>query len=150
VCWEELAARSNPLHTQLLQPMQRYYWSTEVTEWASDILFRSPRIWRSCTRPSYGTASRRLHSSDVMRFLGHKVTPSGVVHGKFEGEVTTERKARDEGVCVRYHVNSNSAKMYDKHGNLRLERRITTYANTRRCERWRVTGGNTAAATADA
>ena len=39
---EELAARSNPLHTKLLQPAQAYYWSTEVTEWATDILFRTP------------------------------------------------------------------------------------------------------------
>lgn len=125
---EELAARSNPLHTQLLQPTQRYYWSTEVTEWASDILFRSPedlaKLYPTFVRHGIET----LHSSDVMRFLGHKVTPSGLVHGNFEGEVTTERKTREEGVCVRYHVNSNSAKAYDKHGNLRLE---ATHNNVR-------------------
>jgi hypothetical protein len=118
---EEFAARSNPLHTKLLQPAQPYYWSTEATEWATDILFRSAadlaKLYPSFVRHGIET----LHSSDVMRFLGHKVMPSGLVHGNFEGEVTTERKVREEGVCVRYHVNTNSAKAYDKHGNLRLE-----------------------------
>jgi hypothetical protein len=125
---EELAARSNPLHTKLLQPVQPYYWSTEASEWATDILFRSPadlaKLYPTFVRHGIET----LHSSDVMRFLGHKVMPSGRVHGKFEGEVTSERKQRQEGVCVRYHVNSNSAKAYDKHGNLRLE---ATHNNVR-------------------
>ena len=125
---EELAARSNPLHTELLQPAQPYYWSTEATEWASDILFRSPadlaKLYPLFVRHGIET----LHSSDVMRFLGHKVTPSGLVHGKFLGEIVTERKARAEGVCVRYQVNGNSAKAYDKHGNLRLE---ATHNNVR-------------------
>ena len=118
---EEWAARSNPLHRKLLQPTQPYYWSTEVTEWATDILFRSreelTKLYPSFVRHGIET----LHSSDVMRFLGHKVTSSGMVNGNFLGEITTERKAREEGVCVRYHVNSNSAKMYDKYSNLRLE-----------------------------
>ena len=118
---EELAGRSNPLHTKLLQPAQPYYWSTEATEWATDILFRSPadlaKLYPTFVRHGIET----LHSSDVLRFLGHKVTPSGLVHGNFVGEVTSERKERAEGVCVRYHVNTNSAKAYDKHGNLRLE-----------------------------
>jgi hypothetical protein len=125
---EELAARSNPLHTKLLQPVQPYYWSAEVTEWASDIMFRSreelTKLYPTFVRHGIET----LHSSDVMRFLGHKVTSSGLVHGKFIGEITTERKAREEGVCVRYHVNSNSAKGYDKYVNLRLE---TTFNNVR-------------------
>lgn len=125
---EGLAARSNPLHTKLLQPVQRYYWSTEASEWASDILFRSPadlaKLYPTFVRHGIET----MHSSDVMRFLGHKVMPSGLVHGNFAGEVTTERKARQEGVCVRYHVNTNSAKAYDKHGNLRLE---STFNNVR-------------------
>lgn len=118
---EELAARSNPLHAKLLQPAPPYYWSTEVTEWATDILFRTPanlaKLYPTFVRHGIET----LHSSDALRFLGHKVTPSGLVHGNFVGEVTIDRKERQEGVCVRYHVNSNLAKMYDKHGNLRLE-----------------------------
>lgn len=125
---EELATRSNPLHTKLLQPAQPYYWSTEVTEWASDILFRSSADLAKLYPTFVRHGIEALHSSDVMRFLGHKVTPSGVVHGNFEGEITTQRKVRQEGVCVRYHVNTNSAKAYDKHGNLRLE---ATFNNVR-------------------
>jgi hypothetical protein len=82
---EKLAARSNPLHKQLLQPAQPYYWSTEVTEWATDILFRSPQDLAKLYPTFVRHGIETLHSSDVMRFLGHKVTPSGVVHGNFEG-----------------------------------------------------------------
>jgi hypothetical protein len=125
---EELAARSNPLHTTLLQPAQPYYWSTEATEWASDILFRTPADLAKLYPLFVRHGMETLHSSDVMRFLGHKVTPSGLVHWNFEVEVTSDRKVREEGVCVRYHVNTNSAKAYDKHGNLRLE---ATHNNVR-------------------
>jgi hypothetical protein len=65
-----------------------------------------------------------MHSADVMRFLGHKIPQSGQVHGHFEGEVLVDLKRRVEGTRVKYQVKTDSAKMYDKHGNLRLESTI--------------------------
>ena len=53
-------------------------------------------------------------SSDVMRFLGHKVTASGEAHGNFRGEVGTDLKRRVEGVRIRHRVDKNAVKMYDK------------------------------------
>ena len=40
---------------------------------------------------------QNMHSADVMRFLGYAVKASGVVSGKFAGEVKTELKCREEG-----------------------------------------------------
>lgn len=121
---ERLAARSNPLHRKLLPQLHPYYWSLEASEWATDILFHSPadlaQVYPLLVRHGMET----MHSADVMRFLGHKVCESGHVNGHFEGEVVTDFRRREEGTCVKYKVKTNSAKMYDKHGNLRLETTI--------------------------
>jgi hypothetical protein len=118
---EKLSARSNPLHRKLLPGLYPYYWSMEVSEWATDILFRTPQdlaeIYPMLVRHGMDT----MHSADVMRFLGHKVPSRGHVHGHFAGEVLVDMKRRAEGTRVKYQVKTDSAKMYDKHGNLRLE-----------------------------
>jgi hypothetical protein len=118
---EQLAARSNPLHGKLLAGTHPYYWSLEASEWATDILFRTPAalaaVYPSLVRHGIET----MHSADVLRFLGYKVPASGQVHGNFAGEVLTDLQRREEGTRVKYQVKTNSGKMYDKHGNLRLE-----------------------------
>ena len=118
---ERLAARSNPLHGQLLAGRHPYYWSLEASEWATDMLFRTPAdlaaVYPSLVRHGMET----MHSADVMRFLGYKVPASGQVHGNFAGEVLTDLQRRAEGTRLKYQVKTNSGKMYDKYGNLRLE-----------------------------
>jgi hypothetical protein len=120
---ERLAARSNPLHRKLLPELNPYYWSLEASEWATDILFHSPadlaQVYPLLVRHGMET----MHSADVMRFLGHKLV-DGCVHGNFDGEVLTDFQRREEGTRVKYQVKTNSAKMYDKYGNLRLETTI--------------------------
>jgi hypothetical protein len=49
-----------------------------------------------------------------MKFLGHKLTPQGLVNGNFRGEVSTDLKRRAQGVRVKHRVDQNSVKMYDK------------------------------------
>lgn len=118
---EKLAKRSNPLHGKLLPGVQPYYWSLEASEWATDILFRSPADLAAVYPLLVRQGIETMHSADVLRFLGHHVTATGQVHGKYEGEIFTQYQRRQEGTRVKYQVNTNSAKMYDKHGNLRLE-----------------------------
>jgi hypothetical protein len=121
---ERLAARSNPLHRKLLPAVRPYYWSLEASEWATDILFRTPAELAEVYPQLVRHGMETMHSADVMRFLGHKVPATGEVHGLFTGEVLTDLKRREEGTRVKYQVKTNSAKMYDKHGNLRLETTI--------------------------
>lgn len=107
-----------------------YYWSLDESEWADDVMFRSPAqlqaLYPSLTRQAIGSFA----APSVMRFLGRRAVPSsGAVHGNFEGEVLSEYKQRPEGVCVKHRVNRNSIKMYDKAGSvLRVE---TTLNNMR-------------------
>ncbi len=106
------------------RPLQ-YYWSAAETEWASDVMFRSPTALQALYPGLLQHAMTTFGSSDVMRFLGQKTTASGTVHGRFQGEVVSDLKTRPEGVRIKHRVNANSIKMYDKQGSvLRVETTI--------------------------
>jgi len=113
----------NPLHDEIFAPWPMdYYWSGYQTEWASDVVFRSPSALGAIYPALVRHAMHHFKSPDVMRFLGRKE------HGNFTGELTTSFKDRPEGVRVKHWVRGNSVKMYDKAGSvLRVE---TTIART--------------------
>ena len=97
-----------------------YYWSTDQSEWATDVMFQSPddlaKLYPSLLRHGI----ERLGSRDVLRFLGRKAATAN--YGGFVGEVTSDLKERPEGLRVKHRVNGNSVKMYDKQGSvLRVE-----------------------------
>lgn len=97
-----------------------YYWSGYQTEWATDIVFTSPKALRAIYPSLTRHAMLHFQSPDVMRFLGRKA------NGNFTGEITTSFKDRAEGVRVKHWVRGNSIKMYDKAGSvLRVETTIT-------------------------
>lgn len=119
---QAIARPLNPLHTQIFEPWpQDYYWTAYQTEWATDILFREPRLLADIYPSLVHHAMAHFQSPDVLRFLERKA------HGNFTGELTTSFKNRPEGVRVKHWVKGNSIKMYDKGGSvLRVE---TTIAN---------------------
>lgn len=131
VDWERflhrLAKWAFPLHQKLLAtgPLE-YYWSADETEWASDVLFRSPQQLRALYPRLLRHATETFDSGNVLRFLGRPVTSSGAPHPNFEGEVLSDYRRREEGVRIKHRVNRNSMKMYDKQGSaLRIESTIT-------------------------
>jgi hypothetical protein len=118
---EQLTARDHPLHGKLLPGHNPYYWSLQVSEWATDILFRSKEDLAELYPLFVHHAIETMHCGDVMRFLGYKVPATGRVRNNFKGEVLIDMKRREEGTRVKFQVKTNSGKIYDKHGNLRLE-----------------------------
>jgi len=117
-----------------------YYWSADETEWASDILFRSPEALAHLYPRLIHYGMTCLGSRDVLRFLGHKVPAQGGVNGHFQGQVTTDLKQRPEGIRIKHQVNRNSVKMYDKQGSvLRIE---TTINDARDIKTYRAAEGN--------
>jgi len=99
-----------------------YYWSGYQTEWATDVVFKSPAALAAIYPALVNHAMHHFKSPDVMRFLGKKA------NGHFTGELTTSFKDRAEGVRVKHWAKGNSVKMYDKAGSvLRIE---TTIART--------------------
>ena len=51
------------------RPLQ-YYWSAAETEWASDVMFRSPAAWQALSPGLLQHEVTTFGSDDVMRFLG--------------------------------------------------------------------------------
>ena len=109
----EIAQRLNPHHEQMLAPFRvDYYWSTYQSEWATDIMFKSPdalaRIYPALVR----TGICVFGATDVMRFLGKKPHPN------FQGEVISHYGKRPEGIRLKHQLKANSIKIYDKQGSV--------------------------------
>jgi hypothetical protein len=121
-----LVAQWHPAHrTMFTAPPLDYYWSAEETEWATDVLFRSPaalaRVYPNLLRH----ATTTFGSRDVLRFLGQ----APVVHRNTTREIVSSTLTRPEGTRVKHANNRNSIKMYDKQQSvLRVE---TTINNPR-------------------
>jgi hypothetical protein len=110
-----IARQLNPLHEEIFDQFPaHYYWSVGESEWATDVGFRGGVELRRLFPLLVEHGMLHFSSSDVMKFLGHRVGANGQVHGNFQGEVTTDLKRRTEGARVRHGVNQNSVKMYDK------------------------------------
>ena len=108
-----IASQVHPLQKEILKGYHaEYYWTMIESEWASDLMFDSPKALSLVYPCLVQGAMMTFSSRDVMRFLGKK--PSG----PFKGEVVSSYLRRPEGVRVKHSVQSNSVKMYDKQGNL--------------------------------
>lgn len=102
-----------------------YYWTSEETEWATDLAFRDPAALAEMYPLLTRHAIQTFQSPDVMRFLGHKLPAHGGVNGHYAGEIVSDLKRRPEGVRVKHRVGRNSLKMYDKFARLlRIETTI--------------------------
>lgn len=103
-----------------------FYWSGQETEYATDVLFRSPQGLAELYPPLLRHAITTFSSQDVLRFLGRTRSPLTTrVHPCFKGDVVSDWKARPEGVRIKHRANGNSIKMYDKQGSvLRIETTI--------------------------
>jgi hypothetical protein len=111
-----IAEEINPALQRTLAPYRalQYYWSVRESEWATDIMFRTTARLETFYPCWIRTAIAGFHTSDVLRFLGQKLSP----RSKPPLEVTTSYKERPEGVRVRHNVGANSVKAYNKAGNL--------------------------------
>ena len=131
-----LLQQFHPAHDDLFPDCPvGYYWSVNESEWATDVMFRSPAALARLYPRLIQHGMCHLGSRDVMRFLGRKVPVHGGVHGTFAGQVVSDLRQRPEGVRIKHRLNRNSIKMYDKQGSvLRIE---TTLNNSRDMRVWR-------------
>jgi hypothetical protein len=123
---DPIAALVHPIHRTLFAdyPMD-YYWSCQDSEWASDIMFKTPQALEQLYPHLIRHGMQNLSCEQVMRFLGRKAPTVSGPYGTFKGEVVTNLKHRPEGIRLKHYVNGNSVKMYDKQGSvLRIETTI--------------------------
>jgi hypothetical protein len=126
----QLLHQYHPTHRELFRdnPLE-YYWSLEQSEWATDVLFRSPEDLAEFYPQWLRHAAYDFGSAEVMRFLGRKVTVLGRPRANFTGEVVSDVAPRADHLRIKHRINENWLKMYDKQGTvLRIE---TTLNNTR-------------------
>jgi len=124
---DALVSRFHPVHAEWMPAAARvpYYWSVEQSEWATDVVFRSPAALQAVYPRLVHHAITTFGSRDVLRFLQQKVPAYGGLHGSFAGEVVSDLKQRPEGVRIKHAAGLNSVKLYDKQGRvLRVETTI--------------------------
>jgi hypothetical protein len=103
-------------------PDDRYYWTSDQTEWATDLAFRDADTLAELYPQLIRRGIETFRSEDVLRFLGKRVTAQGHVPANFSDEVTSDLKHRPEGVRIKHRAGRNTIKMYDKQGSvLRIE-----------------------------
>src|SRR4051794_31249994 len=85
---------------QLWLPDDRYYWTADQTEWATDLAFRDPEALAELYPQLIRRGIETFRSEDVLRFLGKRVTAEGRVPARFADEVTGDLKHRPEGVRI--------------------------------------------------
>ncbi len=109
------AASLNPLHETIFENYPvGYYWTAFQTEWASDIVFAQADFLNRLMPLLVRHGMLSFSSADVMRYFGRKVNQSGAIPAHFNGTLQTDLKRRHEGERVKYRMNGNSAKFYDK------------------------------------
>jgi hypothetical protein len=129
---DRLLHRVHPSHATLFAPDElNYYWSADETEWATDVMFRSPQALAELYPRLVRHALTGFGSGEVLRFLGKRPWVQ-----KFRtAEILTHLGTRAEGVRVKHALDRNSVKMYDKQESvLRVE---TTINHTRQMKVYR-------------
>lgn len=126
--WElwlnERLASVHPSHAAIFSNVPvKYYWSAQESEWASDVLFRRRETLAGLYPTLLTHGLHNFGSLEVLRFLGQKVKMRP--NPNFRGEVSSDFKARPEGMRIKHWLKRNSIKMYDKQGTvLRVETTI--------------------------
>jgi hypothetical protein len=103
--------------TKIINPVARhpewklpngYYWSFQEVETATDVMFRDADSLARLYPSLIQHAMLVCNSTDVLRFLGRRVTST------FKGDISSNLRRRHEGLRVKHWVDENSIKMYDK------------------------------------
>jgi hypothetical protein len=120
---QPLVEQCHPHAAELCRPLAlAYYWSVSESEYATDVMFKSPAALARLYPALVHQAIQHFGSTDVLRFLGHKVQANGRVHGNHQGEILSRLQHRSEGLRLKHQANGNSVKLYDKQGSvLRVE-----------------------------
>ncbi len=120
---QPLLEQCHPHAPALCQPLAlSYYWSVSESEYATDVMFKSSAALARLYPALIHQGIQHFGSTDVLRFLGHKVQANGRVHGNDQGEILSSLKHRPEGLRLKHEANGNSVKLYDKQGSvLRVE-----------------------------
>jgi len=110
-----LADQLNPLRASIFAEYPaEYYWTCRESEWATDIRFDKSETLQRLMPILVRHSVIDMQSAHVMRYFGRKVNLSGEIPRSFRGTLQSDLKRREEGDRVKFRLNGNSAKFYDK------------------------------------
>ncbi len=117
--WAELldgfAAQLNPERESIFSRYPAsYYWTCAQSEWATDVVFGKADYLKRLMPRLVRHGMLSFSSADVMRYFGRKVNLTGAIPSRFSGTLKTDLKRRQEGERVKYSMNGNAVKFYDK------------------------------------
>lgn len=96
-----------------------YKWYVEQCEYATDIMFKDRKLLQDLYPYLIEYASLCQVGENIFTFFGRKV------HGNYQGEAVSDRKHFfGQGFRVKFIIDKNSIKVYDKSSNLRIETTI--------------------------
>ena len=109
------ARQLNPLHEEIFAKYPtEYYWTCYQSEWATDVVFRDGQKLKRLMRALVPHGMLSFDSRDVLRFFGKRTTKAGRIPLNFHGEVQANYREREEGKRVKFWMDGNSVKTYDK------------------------------------
>lgn len=119
VNWAErlngFAQRLNPVHESIFRRyLSEYYWTCYQSEWATDLVFRDAAYLQRLMGLLVQHGVMSFSSRDVMHYFGRKVNQDGSIPAGFNGTIQSDLKHYRDGERVKYKLNGNSAKFYDK------------------------------------
>ncbi len=95
-----------------------YYWCIDQCEFATDINFKSRNDLSLFYKTLVETAYFTFSSEDIYSFFGRNVSR---IHNFSKGEIVSDLRNRYQGYRIKFKINDNQIKMYDKGNNLRIE-----------------------------
>ena len=95
-----------------------YYWCIDQCEFATDINFKSRDDLSLFYKTLVETAYFTFSSEDIYSFFGRNVSR---IYKFSKGEIVSDLRNRYQGYRIKFKINNNQIKMYDKGNNLRIE-----------------------------
>lgn len=95
-----------------------YYWCIDQCEFATDYTFKKREDLSSIYKTLVENTYFAFSSQDIYSFFGRKLE---YIHTFRKGEIVSDLRHRYQGYRIKFKINNNQIKMYDKGNNLRIE-----------------------------
>jgi hypothetical protein len=96
----------------------KYYWCIDQCEFATDINFKNRDDLSGMYKTLVETTFFTFSSQDIYSFFGRNLA---YINKLTKGEIVSDLRRRYQGYRIKFKINNNQVKMYDKGNNLRIE-----------------------------
>ena len=117
--FDGIIEKINPILSNIKEKMEHsYYWCIDQCEFATDINFKNRKDLSLFYKKLVETAYFTFSSQDIYSFFGRNISR---IHNFTKGEIVSDLRNRYQGYRIKFKINENQIKMYDKGNNLRIE-----------------------------